>query len=237
MQTDIFFDIELAKNGNKEMQAKIVQENSGLVWSVVRRFMGRGHEADDLFQVGCIGLIKAIQKFDTSFEVKFSTYAVPMIMGEIKRFIRDDGIIKVSRSIKELGIKARGAKEQLLKSLGREPTVAEVAESLGVECAELAMAFDASAYPESLSGIQEGDNRELIDKIDEGSDSEGQIIDRLALNEALATLKPRERQIITLRYYQQKTQMQIAQMLGISQVQVSRIEKKVLSEMRKKISI
>ncbi len=237
MQTDIFFNIEMAKNGDKDAEAQIVHDNTGLVWSVARRFLGRGHEAEDLFQVGCIGLIKAIKKFDMAFDVQFSTYAVPMIMGEIKRFLRDDGIIKVSRSVKELGVKARHAKEQLAKKLGREPLVSEIAELLGVDTAELAMAFDAMAQPESLSAIQGDDNRELIDKIDEGNSNEAEIIDRLAINEALATLKPRERQIILLRYYHQKTQVQIAQMLGISQVQVSRIEKRVLGEMRKKISI
>lgn len=236
MQTDIFFNIEMAKKGNKEAQAQIVEENTGLVWSVVRRFFGRGHEADDLFQVGCIGLIKAIQKFDPAFEVKFSTYAVPMIMGEVKRYIRDDGIIKVSRSLKELSARAKATKENLSRTKGREPTVSEIAETLGVDVAELVMALDSSIAPESLSKIQGDDNRELIDKI-EGTDTENEVIDKLAINEALETLKPRERQIIILRYFQQKTQMQIADMLGISQVQVSRIEKKVLGEMRKKISI
>lgn len=237
MQTDIFFNIELAKNGNREAQAQLVEENTGLVWSVVRRFLGRGHDAEDLFQVGCIGIIKAIQKFDTSFGVRFSTYAVPMIMGEIKRFIRDDGIIKVSRSLKELSARAKAIKETLLRERGREPTISEIAEMLEVDVSELVLALDSSGIPESLNNVQGDDDRELIDKIDEGSDTEGEIIDRLAIKEALANLKPRERQIIILRYFAQKTQMQIADMLGISQVQVSRIEKKVLYDMRKKISI
>lgn len=237
MQADIFLNIELAKNGDKEAQAIIVEENSGLIWSVVRRFLGRGHDAEDLFQVGAIGLMKAIQKFDTSFDVKFSTYAVPMIMGEIMRFMRDDGIIKVSRSLKELAAKAKAARESLIKTLGRDPYVSEIAESLGVDTAELVVALDAVGTPESLSSIQGDDDRQLIDKIDQGSDTESEIIDKIAIKEALSQLKPRERQIIIMRYFQQKTQTQIAKMLGISQVQVSRIEKKVLGEMRKKISM
>jgi RNA polymerase sporulation-specific sigma factor len=237
MQTDIFFNIEMAKNGSKEAREKIVEDNTGLVWSVVRRFLGRGHDAEDLFQIGCIGLIKAIQKFDRSYDVRFSTYAVPMIMGEIKRYIRDDGIIKVSRSLKELAAKAKRAKDSLQKSLGREPSVSEIADSLKVDVSELVLALDSMNAPESLSSTQGEDERELIEKIDEGTDTEGEIIDRLAINEALSRLKPRERQIIVLRYFSQKTQTQIAQMLGISQVQVSRIEKKVLRDMRKTISI
>lgn len=169
MPTDIFSNIRLAKNGDKQAQDKIIEENTGLVWSVVRRFLGRGHDAEDLFQVGCIGLIKAVQKFDMSFNVKFSTYAVPMIMGEIKRFIRDDGIIKVSRSLKELAAKARKAKEALTERHGREPTVNEIALFLGVETSELVMALDSSCAPESLSAAGgDGDSRELIEKIDEG---------------------------------------------------------------------
>lgn len=227
----------MAKNGSKEAREKIVEDNTGLVWSVVRRFLGRGHDAEDLFQIGCIGLIKAIQKFDRSYDVRFSTYAVPMIMGEIKRYIRDDGIIKVSRSLKELAAKAKRAKDSLQKSLGREPSVSEIADSLKVDVSELVLALDSMNAPESLSSTQGEDERELIEKIDEGADTEGEIIDRLAINEALSRLKPRERQIIVLRYFSQKTQTQIAQMLGISQVQVSRIEKKVLRDMRKTISI
>jgi RNA polymerase sporulation-specific sigma factor len=160
-----------------------------------------------------------------------------MIMGEIKRYIRDDGIIKVSRSLKELAAKAKRAKDSLQKSLGREPSVSEIADSLKVDVSELVLALDSMNAPESLSSTQGEDERELIEKIDEGADTEGEIIDRLAINEALSRLKPRERQIIVLRYFSQKTQTQIAQMLGISQVQVSRIEKKVLRDMRKTISI
>jgi len=232
MQSDIFFNIELAKNGDKDALEYIVQHNTGLVWSIVRKFLNRGHEADDLFQTGCIGLIKAVHKFDASFEVQFSTYAVPMIMGEIKRFIRDDGIIKVSRSLKELSLKGKITREILTKELYREPTIGEIAERVGVSTEELVMAMDASSSPDSLHTVSGDDNRELIDKIVDNKNLENEIVDKLALKEALSSFKPRERQIIILRYFSKKTQTQIAQMLGISQVQVSRIEKKVLFEMR-----
>ncbi|MDR0405455.1 MAG: SigB/SigF/SigG family RNA polymerase sigma factor [Clostridiales bacterium] len=237
MRTAIFLNIERAKNGDREARSRIVEENTGLVWSVVRRFLGRGHEAEDLFQIGCVGLIKAIQKFDAAFGVQFSTYAVPMIMGEIKRHIRDDGIIKVSRSLKELSARARAARERLAASLGREPTVTELADDLGANRSELVMALDAAVAPESLSAAQSGDGRELLGTLGADGDMAGEVIDRIAIQEALSSLAPRERQIILLRYFRQKTQTQIARMLGISQVQVSRIEKKVLCDMRKKISI
>lgn len=230
--------IQSAKEGDKEAQEILVQNNIGLVWSVVKKFQNRGYESDDLFQIGCLGLMKAIQKFDSSFEVKFSTYAVPMIMGEIKRFLRDDGIIKVSRSLKETANKARGVKEMLQKSLGREPTINEIAEKLKIEVEELVMAMEAGAAPESLyATLNEGDSNPilLIDRIEEGNNDENNIINKIALKQVLDTLKPREKQIIILRYFREKTQTQIANMLGISQVQVSRIEKKILNEMKKKI--
>ncbi len=232
--------IKKAKNGDKNAQAKLVEKNVGLVWSIVRRFQNRGYEAEDLFQIGSIGLIKAINKFDESYNVRFSTYAVPMIIGEIKRFIRDDGIIKVSRSLKETANKARLTKEMLSKELGREPSVNEIAAELDIDVDELVMAMDAGMAPESLySTVNEGDSTPvlLIDRIDsDSSDNEHDIIDRIALQQILDTLPSREKQIIILRYFQEKTQVQIAKMLGISQVQVSRIEKKILEEIRKKIS-
>lgn len=231
--------IHRAKSGDRKAQDILVQNNIGLVWSVVKRFQNRGYELDDLFQIGCIGLIKAINKFDDIFEVKFSTYAVPMIMGEIKRFIRDDGMIKVSRSLKETANKARVVKEMLTKSLGREPTICEIADKLQIEAEELVMAMEAGSAPESLYSIlHEGDTNPilLIDRIDEGSDDENKVINKIALRQILDSLKPREKQIIVLRYFKEKTQTQIAKILGISQVQVSRIEKKILNEMRKKIN-
>lgn len=231
--------IQEAKKGNKNAQSVLVEKNIGLVWSIVRRFQNRGYETEDIFQIGCIGLIKAINKFDCSFDVKFSTYAVPMIIGEIKRFIRDDGIIKVSRSLKELSNKARVTKEIMTKELGREPSVSEISSRLGIPVEELVMAMEASCTPESLySTIGEGDSSSalLIDRINnESNDNEIDLVDRIDLRKVLDTLKPREKQIIILRYFKEKTQVQIAKMLGISQVQVSRIEKKILEDIRKKI--
>jgi len=232
--------IKMAREGDKKALDALVENNVGLVWSIVRRFQNRGHETDDLFQIGCIGLIKAAYKFDTSYNVMFSTYAVPMIIGEIKRFIRDDGIIKVSRSLKEISNRARVIKEVMSKELGREPTISEMAQRLGISTEELVMAVEAGYSPESLfNPVGEGDSTSLmlIDKLnDNGSDSEADIIDKIALKQILETLKPREKQIIILRYFKEKTQVQIAKMLGISQVQVSRIEKKILEEIRNKIN-
>lgn len=231
--------IEEAKDGNKNAQSVLVEKNVGLVWSIVRRFQNRGYETEDIFQIGCIGLIKAINKFDSSFDVKFSTYAVPMIIGEIKRFIRDDGIIKVSRSLKELSNKARVTKEIMTKELGREPSISEISSRLDIPVEELVMALEASCTPESLySTVGEGDSSSvlLIDRINnESNDQEVDLVDKIDLRKVLETLKPREKQIIVLRYFKEKTQVEIAQMLGISQVQVSRIEKKILEEIRKKI--
>ena len=228
-----------ARDGDAEAQGILVEHNVGLVWSAVKRFRNRGHEAEDLFQVGCIGLVKAIQKFDLSFDVKFSTYAVPMIVGEIKRFIRDDGIIKVSRSLKELSVKALTVKEAILRERGEEPTVQEIAARLDVAPEELAAALEAGAKPDSLyhranDGNQEG--KALIDRLEAPTDYEEAVVNKVILKEAIGSFADRERKIIILRYFKQKTQAQIAQMLGISQVQVSRLEKKILLKMREQIS-
>ena len=233
---DIFEAITLAKDGDGRAMEYIVEKNMGLVWSVVRKFMNRGHEAEDLFQIGSIGLIKAVEKFDSSFGVRFSTYAVPMIMGEIKRHLRDDGIIKVSRSLKETSIRARAATERLSKELGREPTVNEVAAEVGVPADELAMALDATVAPESINASVTEDGKALENIIDSGFDMEGTVITKISIKEALQNLDVRERQIIVMRYFKDKTQSQVAKQLGISQVQVSRIEKKILSRMRDKLS-
>ncbi len=230
--------LNAAKGGDLSAQNKIVEENIGLVRAVVKRFLNRGHEAEDLFQIGCIGLIKAIKKFDLNFNVKFSTYAVPMIMGEIKRFIRDDGIIKVSRSLKELAIKAMNLQESMRKENDCEPTVKEMAEKLGVLPEELALALDAGMKPESLysAALEDGkEGKALIDRIESGIDHEGDIVNRMLVRELLHNFDEREQKIIILRYFKQKTQSQIAAQLGISQVQVSRIEKKILNSMREQI--
>ena len=237
LDKDILDLIKKAKAGDNLAQSKIVENNLGLVWSIVKRFSNRGYENEDLFQIGCIGLIKSIKKFDTTYDVRFSTYAVPMIMGEIKRFIRDDGIIKVSRGLKEISNKVKITKEIMAKEMGREPSLGEVADRIHMSLEDIVMAMEAVNMPESLhSTMYEGDssNIRLIDKIEDQS-APVELEDRIALKQVLQIMEPRERQIIVLRYFKDKTQSQVAAMLGISQVQVSRIEKKVLLNMRKKI--
>jgi len=225
-----------AQSGSLQAQETLVNHNLGLVRSVIRRFTNRGYEREDLFQLGCIGLIKAIKKFDISFDVRFSTYAVPMIIGEIKRFLRDDGIIKVSRSLKQTATRVKMTKEKLQKENGREPTLQEISDDMNVTKEEIVMALDSSAHPEYLYDVihhDDGSPIHLIDKISETDSLEDSaVIDRIMLQEAISKLEPRERQIIFLRYFKDQTQTEIAQVLGISQVQVSRIEKKVLQNMK-----
>jgi len=231
--------ISKALSGDISARDEIVENNVGLVHSAVRRFSGRGAEAEDLFQIGCIGLIKAINNFDTSFNVKFSTYAVPMIFGEIKRFLRDDGIIKVSRSLKELSIKAVNVKELLTKENGSEPTVKEIASSIGVSPEEISFAIEASARPESIYATTDsgsGENKALIDKIESPVNFEAKVLNKIMLDEILNSYSARDRKIIIFRYFKQKTQSETARILGISQVQVSRIEKKLLTDMKRKLT-
>ncbi|NLY78104.1 MAG: RNA polymerase sporulation sigma factor SigF [Tissierellia bacterium] len=231
--------IKKAQQGDMEAKNKLVMNNVGLVKSVLRGFSNRGYEVDDLFQIGSIGLLKAIDKFDTSFNVKFSTYAVPMIIGEIKRFLRDDGIIKVSRSLKQTANKVKYAKEDLAKKLGREPTINELSEELDINKEEIVMAMESSYHPEYLYDVvhqDDGNPLLLIDKVGLEEDGEGDLIDRIVLKELLSELKERDRQVIILRYFKDKTQVEVANLLGISQVQVSRIEKKIIEEMKKKLA-
>ncbi len=230
--------INRAHQGDKTARDRLVTENMGLVWSIVRRFTGRGYEPEDLFQIGAIGLIKAIDKFDTSFDVKFSTYAVPMIAGEIKRFLRDDGMIKVSRSLKELGIRVRGVRETLTGSMGREPTIEEIAKALGASREEVAASLEAGTEVESLyrplgAGDEEGAC--LMDRLEEDESQQEKLIDRMVLKDLLSGLEKEERDIILRRYYLGQTQTKIAADLGISQVQVSRLEKRILKNMRKRL--
>lgn len=230
--------IQKSHEGDEEARARLVEENAGLVWCIVKRFFNRGVEADDLFQIGNIGLIKAIDKFDTSFEVRFSTYAVPMISGEIKRFLRDDGMIKVSRSLKELSYKAYLCQERLSEKLGREPVIDEIAAELGVENAELMMALESSGEIESIyKPVYQKDGQEicLVDKLAEKSGEEEKILNHMLLNQLLNSLDKEERQLIYLRYFADKTQAQVGEELGISQVQVSRLEKKILKRMREQV--
>lgn len=223
-----------AKDGDKVLLEAIVKQNEGLVWSVVRRFLNRGYDAEDLFQIGNIGLIKAVKKFDTGYGVKFSTYAVPLIMGEIKRFLRDDGMIKVSRRYKEISYRAASSRERLLTELMREPTLNEIAEDLGVSAEEITISQEAcSSWDSIYKTVCEGDKNDvyLIDTI-ANSDDEIKMIENVSLKCAFDSLTDREKLIIKMRYFMDKTQSQVASRLGISQVQVSRIEKKVLLRLK-----
>lgn len=230
--------LERAAQGDQHARDQLVEDNMRLVWSIVRRFSNRGYEPEELSQVGAMGLIKAVQKFDASFQVQFSTYAVPMILGEIKRFLRDDGPVKVSRSLKEQAIKGWRAEEQLRRTLGRDPTINEIAAESGVEVETLIEAFEAAAPPESLSaGFSDKDGNEttLLDRIP-SENHENAVINRVMVEGLLGTLESRERQILTLRYFQGKTQTEIAKIIGVSQVQISRIEKAALERLKQTVS-
>ena len=227
--------IQRAQQGDEVAKNILVQENLGLVWSLVRRFSNRGYDMEDLFQIGSIGLLKSIDKFDLSFNVKFSTYAVPMIVGEIKRFLRDDGIIKVSRSLKETAYKVRIQKDELIRELNREPTISEIAAGLDLPVEEVVEALESNAEVESLNAvIYQGDGKPitLSDKIDEMPTLQNSLVDKMILTELLERLLPIEREIIHMRYFEDRTQTEIAIALEISQVQVSRIEKRILRKMR-----
>ena len=225
--------LEAAQQGDREACARMVEENQRLIWSVVRRYQGRGVESEDLFQLGCIGFLKAVQGFDTAFGTQFSTYAVPKIAGEIRRFLRDDGTVKVSRGLKERATVIRAARERALFTLGREPTLSELALETGLEEEEIAAAETAAAPVASLQ-METGDGLTLESTVgDEGMEEE--IVEREALREAVAGLPERERTVIVLRYYRGFTQDRVAQVLGVSQVQISRIEKKAVEQLRTRL--
>ena len=224
-----------AHQGDKEARDTLFEENTGLIYSVARRFLGRGVEMEDLFQIGSIGLLKAVDKFDPAFEVRFSTYAIPMILGELKRFFRDDGMIKVSRSIKENQHRVYLAREKIEKELGREPSLKEIAEMLGMPPEEVAMTLDSAAEVESLYRTvyqSEGTDISLIDKIPEKENAEEHLLNRIFLEEILGKLESSDRKLLYMRYFQDQTQTQIAEQLGVSQVQVSRMEKRILKKLR-----
>lgn len=227
--------IEKAQAGDEEVRDILVKENMGLVWSLVKRFANRGYDMEDLFQIGSIGLLKSIDKFDLSYNVKFSTYAVPMIVGEIKRFLRDDGMIKVSRTLKEVAYKARILKEEMIRELDREPTICELAAGLDLDVEEVVAALESNAEIESLNAvIHQGDGKPitLSDKIDQMPSEQTSIIDKIVISEMIQSLLPLEKDIIILRYFEDRTQTEIAKILDISQVQVSRIEKRILKKMK-----
>lgn len=227
--------IASSQAGDKDARDLLVEKNIRLVWSVVQRFLNRGYDPDDLFQIGSIGLIKSIDKFDLTYDVRFSTYAVPMIIGEIQRFLRDDGSVKVSRSLKEIGNKVRKKKDEMTKKLKRTPTINEISEELGITPEEVVHAQEAAKSPQSIHETvfeNDGDPITLLDQI---SDKHNNWFDKLSLEEAIRSLDDRERLIVYLRYYQDKTQSEVADRLGISQVQVSRLEKKILMDIKNNI--
>ena len=231
--------INRAHQGDKLARDKILIENTGLIWSIVRRFLNRGHEGEDLFQIGCIGMLKAIDRFDTEFDVAFSTYAVPMITGEIKRYLRDNSAIRVSRSLKDMAYKALYTKEQLLKSRQKEPTISEIASEIGASKEDIVIALEAVSPTVSLYEPvfnEGGDTLYVIDQIKDKADGEENWVTHLALDSAFAKLSGREQQIIRKRFYEYKTQMEIAEEIGISQAQVSRLEKCALKNMKKHMS-
>lgn len=227
--------LQKAKQGDKEARNTLVEENIGLVWSIVKRFGSRGYEYDDLFQIGVIGLMKAIDYFDDGFNVKFSTYAVPMITGEIRRFLRDDGMVKVSRQIKDNAYKIHQAREKFFNDEGKEATPEQLSQMTGIKLDDVIMAMEINTEVESLNKvIYQGESNDicLMDRLEDQGDESERLINKLLVEKLLKDLKPNERDIIILRYYCNQTQAQIAGRLGISQVQVSRIEKKILNTMR-----
>lgn len=227
--------IRQAKEGNMEARSQLVEENVGLIWSVVRRFQGRGYENEDLFQIGSIGLLKCIDHFDLKREVKFSTYAVPLIVGEIKRFLRDDGMVKVSRSLKEINYKIKKETEQYQKEYHRDPTLEEISVTLQVEEEDILMALESGQEVASLHQIiyqSDGDEIHLEDKIEQQEDEIEHAMNRMYIKQLLSELPEKEKMLIEMRYFQNQTQSAVAKVLGISQVQVSRLEKKILKKLR-----
>lgn len=221
--------------GDAQARETLVLSNTGLVWSVVKKYRNRGYDAEDLFQIGCIGLMKAIDRFDPSYGVQFSTYAVPMIIGEVRRFLRDDGMIKVSRTLKETAVRARQLQAALEAKYGREPQMNELAEQMGISPEELASALSSVQEVESLQQtIYQSDGNAILleDRLESDDNEQERLVNRLALKKIMCELEVQEQKIISLRYYYGQTQVQTADCLGISQVQVSRIEKKVLRKMR-----
>lgn len=235
---DILALLGCAHQGDKEARDILTEKNMGLVHSIARRFQNRGVEMEDLVQIGSIGLLKAIDKFDTGYDVKFSTYAVPMITGEIKRFLRDDGMVKVSRSLKEEAARAYAVREELFLKTGREPALEEIAAELNIDREELVLAMESAVQIESLQKTifqSDGSGISLEDKLHQEKNQQEEVLDRLLLEQMLGMLEPKERELIYLRFFMEKTQTCVAKKMGMSQVQVSRLEKKILSRLREKL--
>lgn len=227
--------IRQAQAGDRAASEALVTENSGLIWSVARRFIGRGTESDDLYQLGCLGFLKAVEGFDLEYGTQFSTYAVPKIAGEIRRFLRDDGAVKVSRSLKEQAMSIKVARNNLATALGREPTILEISRQTGFTPEEIALAENATAATESIQR-ETGEEGFSLENVLTDTESEEKMVERIALTQAIARLPEREAMVIKLRYFHGLTQERVARVLNVSQVQVSRIEKKALGHLRELLS-
>lgn len=223
--------ISRAQQGDREASERLITENTGLIWAVARRFIGRGVETEDLYQLGCMGFLKAVEGFDTAYGTQFSTYAVPKISGEIRRFLRDDGALKVSRSIKEQAVTIKGIRSKLTTLLGREPTIQEISDQTGFTPEEIALAENATAATESIHQ-ETGEDGFCLESILTDTESEEKMVEKIALKQAVEKLPERERMVIQLRYYHCLTQQRVAKVMQVSQVQVSRIEKKALNKIR-----
>lgn len=233
--------IKKAQEGDKNELEKLLNNNNGLIWSIVRRFQGRGYEVEDLYQIACMGFIKAVKRFDTNFEVKLTTYAVPYMIGEIKKYIRDDGLVKVSRSLKELGIKVKELQKEYFYKKGKEISIEEISNELKVPKEDVILSIEATRKPESIEGSVNNTNSKtekninLIDKLSTDKDEEEILTNKMVINELINNLNKRERKVILLRYFKGKTQKEVAKIIGVTQVQVSRIERKVLDSMKTKL--
>ena len=227
--------IQRAQSGDRDASELLVQENSGLIWSVAKRFIGRGTEADDLYQLGCLGFLKAVEGFDLEYGTQFSTYAVPKIAGEIRRFLRDDGAVKVSRTIKEQAVTIRTARNHLATALGREPTITEISRQTGLTPEEIALAENATAATESIQK-ESGEDGFSLENVLTDTETEERMVERIALTQAIARLPEREAMVIRLRYFHGLTQERVAKVMEVSQVQVSRIEKKAIGHLRELLS-
>ena len=223
--------IARSQKGDQQAKEELVEANTGLIWSVAKRFMGRGTETEDLYQLGCLGFLKAVEGFDLAYGTQFSTYAVPKIAGEIRRFLRDDGAVKVSRGIKERAAAIKTTRNQLVHALGREPTILEISRQTGFSPEEIAMAETATAAIESIQQ-ETGEEGFSLESVLSDTQTEEQLVERLSLKQAIGALPEREALVIQLRYYHGLTQDRVARVLSVSQVQVSRIEKKALSQLR-----
>lgn len=223
--------ISRAQSGDSLASEALVEENSGLIWAVVRRFLGRGTEAEDLYQLGCLGFLKAVEGFDFRFGTQFSTYAVPKISGEIRRFLRDDGSVKVSRSLKEKAATIRSTRNRLVLALGREPSLLEISRQTGFSAEEIALAEAATAATESIQR-ETGDEGFALEDILTDTESEERLVEKIALRQAITVLPEREKNVIQLRYFHGLTQQRVAKIMNVSQVQVSRIEKKAIAQLK-----